>query len=351
MYIIIAIVLFGVLIAVHELGHFIAAKALGVQVNEFAIGMGPAILKKQRGETLYSLRCLPIGGYCAMEGEDEETENPRAFTAQPGWKRLIVLSAGSAMNFLFGFLIILVVFAGGAFYTPTITDFMDGCPYQGENAMREGDVIYKIDGHRIYFSSNISQFLDRGQGVYDIVVIRDGGKVELDDFAMTKIEYQGQDAPMYGFYFGVLEQGAWASVKYSWYSALDFVRDVWLALQDLVAGAVGIDQLSGPVGIVGMINDVGQETAAQVGIAAALENIAYFGAFIAINLAVMNMLPLPALDGGRIFFMLLNALSALLFRKRIPAKYEGYVHAAGMIALLSLMAFVMYNDIAKLITG
>lgn len=348
MYIVIAILLFGVLIAVHELGHFIAAKSLDVKVVEFAIGMGPAIFKKQRGETLYALRCLPIGGFCAMEGEDQDTEDPRGFTNQPAWKRLIILVSGSAMNFVFGLIVILLIFADGAFSSPTVTDFMPDCPYEGEAALMEGDTFYKIDGRRIWFTSNVSQFLSRGDGVYDIVVVRDGKKVELEDFAMTPREYEGQEGKFYGLYWGVTETGFRASLKYSWYCSLDFVRDVWLALSDLVAGAIGVDQLAGPVGIVNMINEVGQSSE-TVGIA--LENIAYFGAFIAINLAVMNMLPIPALDGGRIFFIFINGIVYGVSRRRIPTRYEGYVHAAGMMLLLGLMAFVLYNDIARLITG
>ena len=129
MYILIAILIFGFLIFIHELGHFLTAKALDVQVNEFSICMGPAIVKKQRGETLYALRCIPVGGYCAMEGEDEESDNPRAFTSKVWWKRLIILAAGSFMNFLTGLIIIVALYAGAkAFYVPVITDFADGCP-------------------------------------------------------------------------------------------------------------------------------------------------------------------------------------------------------------------------------
>jgi regulator of sigma E protease len=349
MYIVIAILIFGVLIAIHELGHFTAAKSLGVKVNEFAVGMGPAIVKKQRGETLYSLRCLPIGGYCAMEGEDEETGDPRAFTAQPWWKKLIILAAGSFMNFLLGFLIILLLYAGKSFAPPTITAFMDGCPYEGADALQVGDTFYTIDGHRIWFTDNVSLFLGRGDGTYDIVVVRDGEKVELKDFALTLRDYAGETSQKYGFYFGAVDSGAFAGLKYAWYNAMDFVREVWLALSDLVAGAVGLNQLSGPVGIISMINQVGTETAASSGVGAALENVAYFAAFIAINLSVMNLLPLPALDGGRIFFLFINAVAGLIFRRRIDPKYEGYVHAAGMVLLLGLMAFVMYNDISRLI--
>ena len=347
MYIILAIIFFGVLIAIHEFGHFSAAKLLGVKVNEFAIGMGPAIFKKQKGETLYSLRCLPIGGYCAMEGEDEDTGDPHSFTVQPGWKKLIILVAGSFMNFLLGFLIVLIIYSSAqGFYSPVISGFVDGCPYEGENALQVGDEIYSIDGHRIYFSSNVTTILSRGGETHDIVVIRDGEKVELEDFVLTPVEYEGYSSPMYGFSFAVEEATFWSTLKYSWYNTIDFVRTAWFALSDLVAGSIGVDELSGPVGIVSLINDVGQSAESTK---MALSDIAYLGALVAVNIAVMNMLPLPALDGGRVFFLVLNGLVHIVTRRRIPARYEGYVHAAGMVLLLGLSAFVMYNDIARLI--
>ena len=347
MYIILAIIFFGVLIAIHEFGHFSAAKLLGVKVNEFAIGMGPAIFKKRRGETLYSLRCLPIGGYCAMEGEDEDTGDPRSFTVQPGWKKFIILVAGSFMNFLLGLVIVLIIYSSAqGFYSPVISDFVDGCPYEGESALQVGDEIYKIDGHRIYFASNVSTILSRGGETHDIVVIRDGEKIELEDFALTPQEYEGYSSPMYGFSFAVEDATFWNTLKYSWYNTLDFVRTVWFALADLVAGAVGVDELSGPVGIVSLINDVGQSAESAK---MAISDIAYLGAFIAVNIAVMNLLPLPALDGGRVFFLILNGAVHLVSKQRIPARYEGYVHATGMVLLLALSAYVMYNDIARLI--
>lgn len=348
MYIIIAILMFGLLVAIHELGHFSAAKWLGVRVNEFSIGMGPAILKKQRGETLYSLRCLPIGGYCALEGEDEETNDPRCFSRQPAWKKLIILAAGSFMNFLLGLVIMLILYAGSTeFLTTELTSFMEGCPYEG--ALQTGDEFYSIDGHRTYFTNNVTTYLNRGGETHDVVVIRDGQKVKLENLRLVPIKYPGQTELKFGFYFGGRTQGPLLFIKYAWYECVDFVRQVWMALSDLVAGAVGLNELTGPVGIVDMINDVGSETQKEAGVAAALENIAFMSAFIAVNLAVMNLLPLPALDGGRIFFLVLNVIINALFKRRIPAKYEGYVHAAGMILLLGLMAVVMWNDIVRII--
>ena len=151
---------------------------------------------------------------------------------------------------------------------------------------------------------------------------------------------------MYGFSVSVEEATLWNTVKYSWYNTLDFVRAVWFALSDLVAVSIGVEELSGPVGIVSLINDVGQSAESTK---MALSDIAYLGALVAVNIAVMNMLPLPALDGGRVFVLVLNGLVHLVTRRRIPARYEGYVHAAGMVLLLGLSAFVMYNDIARLI--
>ena len=181
MFIVIAIIAFGVLIGIHEFGHFIAAKSLGVKVNEFSIGMGPAIFKRQKGETLYALRILPIGGYCAMEGEDEETDDPRCFSRQRGWKKIIILAAGSFMNFLLGLVLVLVIFSQAAgFNAPVISGFTENNPYEGENALQVGDEIYSVDGHRIYFTGNFSLYLSRNSSqVYDIVVIRDGERVEL----------------------------------------------------------------------------------------------------------------------------------------------------------------------------
>ena len=351
MYIIIAIIIFGVLIAIHEFGHFTAAKLCGVKVEEFAIGMGPALFKKQRGETLYALRLLPIGGFCAMAGEDEESEDPRAFTNQGFWKKLVILCAGSFMNFLLGVVLILIMYAGAqAFVIPTIDHFMEGCPYESADAMHAGDTFYSIDGQRIYLVSDVSAFLMRGNGVYDIVMLRNGEKVELNDFELSTKTYAeyADEGPKYGFVFGYTEATFGAKLEYTWNTAMEFSRWVWIGLKDLVSGSVGLKDMSGPVGIVDMMNDVGQQAENA---RAAADNLIYISAFIAVNLAIMNMLPIPALDGGRVFLMIVTVIIEAISRKKLDPKYEGYIHMAGMVLLLGLMALVMYNDIAKLITG
>ena len=348
MYIIIAIIIFGILIAIHEFGHFTAAKLCGVKVEEFAIGMGPALFKKQKGETVYALRILPIGGFCAMAGEDEESDDPRAFTNQGFWKKFVILCAGSFMNLVLGIVLILIMYAGAqAFVTPTIDHFMDGCPYEGTEAMQAGDTFYSIDGQRIYLVSDVSSFLMRGDGVYDIVMLRDGEKIELKDFALTTKTYAeyANEGPKYGFVFGYTEATFGTKLEYTWNTTLEFSRLVWLGLGDLINGKVGLKDMSGPVGIVDMMNEVGQQAESAK---AAADNLLYISAFIAVNLAIMNMLPIPALDGGRIFFLMVDGVALLLFKRRVPEKYQAAVNAAGFVVLMGFMLLVTFQDVFKL---
>ncbi len=353
LYVLLAILIFGVLIGIHELGHFMAARLCGVRVLEFSIGMGPVLWKKdtKRG-TEVSLRALPFGGFCAMEGEDGGSDDPAAFNNASVWKRLLILAAGAGMNFILGLVIVLVCYSQiNAFAPATVTRFMDGCPYEGEQAIQTGDTFYRVNGERIYQASDVSLYMDRGAGEYkDIVLIRDGQKVRLDHYRMTPVEYTdpdtGEKVLKYGFYFENVETGVLATLKYSWYCALDFVRMVRLGLTDLLTGAAGMKDMAGVVGIVDMMAEVGTESPSVYD---ALLNIAYFSAFIAVNLAVMNLLPIPALDGGRIFFLLVTWLIERIFRRRVDPKYEGYVNTAGLVLLMGLMVYVMYNDVARIL--
>ena len=350
LYILVAILIFGVLIAVHELGHFLAAKACGVTVNEFSIGMGPALWKKQKGETLYALRAIPCGGFCAMEGEDEDSDNPHALYRQGFWAKLVIFAAGAFMNFVTGLVILLILYSGAkAFYDPTITAFADGCPLEAENGLQVGDTLLSIDGERVYMYSDVGLLLGLNQdGTFDLVVRRNGEKVTLKDFPMEKAEYldqNGQPYTGYGLLFGVKEATVGDRLANSWNNALDFVRLVRLSLKMLVTGQAGLRDLSGPVGIVSTMTEVGQSSA---NVAAAIENIAYLAALIAVNLAVMNLLPLPALDGGKIFFLVVNALCMLTIRKKIPEKFESYVHLAGFALLMLLMLVITFQDVWKL---
>ena len=350
-YILAAILVFGVLIAVHELGHFMAAKACGVRVNEFSIGMGPTLWKKQKGETQYSLRLFPVGGFCAMEGEEEDSDDPTALNNQGFWAKLLIFAAGAAMNFIAGLLIILVLYADAqAFYVPVVAGFADGCPLESADGLQEGDRLLRIDGEKVYVYSDISLLMGLNKtGAFDLQIERNREVITLRDFTMERREYTDQNGKAYtgyGLYFGAEEATLGRKLSYSWNNAMDFARLVRLSLQMLVTGQAGVKDLSGPVGIVSTMTQVGEQAATT---RAAVENIAYLAALIAVNLAVMNLLPLPALDGGKIFFLVINAVSMQLFKKQIPAKYENYIHFAGLILLLALMAVITFSDVWKLI--
>ena len=348
LFIAIGILIFGLLIAVHELGHFTAAKLSGVKVLEFSVGMGPALFKKQKGETLYALRLIPFGGYCAMEGEDGDSDDPRSFANQKVWKRLVILAAGSFMNFLTGFVIVLILFWGAAgFRAPVIESFLPGCPYESETGLQRGDRFYSIDGKRVWQYYNVGELLNQGGEEHDLVLIRDGKRVKLADYPMVPVEYEGYANKMYGFTFGSDEASFGNKLRYSWNTTMEFVRMVWEALRQLVGGKVSVNDLSGPVGIVDMMAETGEQAES---VSDGLYSIFYLGAFIAVNLAVMNMLPIPALDGGRVFLLLITALIELFTRKKLNPKYEGYIHAAGMVLLLALMAYVMFHDIFRIVT-
>ena len=348
LYILLAILLFGIMIAIHEFGHFFTAKLFKVKVNEFAIGMGPTLWKKVRGETQYSLRAIPVGGYCAMEGEDEDTGDPRAFSRQAVWKRIIILCAGAFMNFVLGLVIVAALNLGvTAVQTPVITGFAEGFSQSGQSGLMEGDRITGIDGHGVWHYSDVHLFLSRNDGVsgVDLEVLRDGERVVLEDFPMYRREYvhEGEAYTGFGLLFGEREEltlggRLWLSLV----QAVDYVRTTWISLADLVTGRVSISQVSGVIGVVDVVSEVG--TASPTA-AAGILNVLSLMALISVNLAVMNLLPIPALDGGRILFILINGVLWLLFRRRIPEKYEGYVHTAAFFLLLVLMAVVAFHDV------
>jgi len=312
--------------------------------------MGPAIWKKQKGETLYALRCIPIGGYCAMEGEDGDSENPRAFSRAKAWKRAIVLVAGAAMNLLIGFLMTVIFVAcyfGQHDVLPTkeIVDVHPGRPF--ENVLQVGDEFYEINGRRVYVSDDITMLLDReADGVHDITVIRDGKKVELKDVVMKR-DLASENGPLYGFSRGSEDDSLGNVLSYSFYQSVDFGRLVWMGLGDLLSGRASMSDMGGPVMIVDQMTQAADASETWVD---AMMNLLYYGAFLAINLAIMNLLPIPALDGGRVVGLLLTTAIETITRKKINPKYEGYIHAAGMILLLLLMAVILFKDVFTIVT-
>ena len=353
MYILFAILIFSFLIFIHELGHFITAKLSGVQVNEFSLFMGPAIFKKQKGETLYSIRCIPLGGYCAMEGEDEESDNPRAFTRAKWWKRAIILVAGAAMNFVAGFLMVLIVNCFVVQAVPQVDSLRTGSTLAQEGGLMAGDIVLEMNGQTVGSTTDFSEILAQDESVtqFDVLVIRDGQQVLLEDVTMIPQEFPENEEGAAGTYYGI----QWATRKLtagevltkSWEDCVYFVKLVWMSLGMLLSGEAGFSDMSGPVGIVSTMNDMAQASAST---ADAVLNLLYFGAFIAVNLAVMNLLPIPALDGGRVVGLLLTTAVEGITKKKLNPKYEAYIHGAGMMILLVLMAVILFKDVFTIFT-
>ena len=353
MYILLAILMFSVLIFVHELGHFVTAKLSGVQVNEFAMFMGPAIWKKQIGETLYAIRTIPIGGYCAMEGEDEASDNPRAFNRAAWWKRLLILLAGAAMNLLFGILVFAILYLPSTYVVdPVVSQFTDCCTFNHAEGLMLGDEILEIDGEKVYLNNDISLLLGlNGTGTHDLVIRRNGQTIRFEDFAMahTCVDANGQEYLHYGFGFGQAREAGWSDrIGMVADVTLDNVRNVRLSLQMLISGKAAFTDMTGVVGIVDMMSDTAQESETTL---EAVLNMLYFAGFLGVNLAVMNLLPFPALDGGRAVCLLLTTGWEKITGKKLDPKYEGYLHGAGMILLLALMAAITFKDIFVIFKG
>lgn len=335
----VAVLMFVLLIIIHEFGHFIAAKICGVRVNEFAVGFGPKLIKKKIGETVYAVNLVPLGGYCAMEGEDEESTDERAFGKKGPFKRLFIVANGAIFNLILGLIIIAItLIPSDKFASTSIAKFTDN-PVSSNYGLEVGDEILSVDGRKIFTTYDLSYaFTGVDDGTLDITVKRDGEKVELKD---VKFETEEQDGISYvkvDFYVTGIEKTPLTFLTQTFDSAIANCRVVWFSLIDLITGKYGISAMSGPVGITAAIGSVAK---------ANLFNILPIMALITINLGIFNLLPLPALDGGRILFILFE----LIFRKPVPQKYEGWVHTIGLILLLGLMLIITAKDIITLITG
>ena len=339
--IILAILAFGMLVIVHEFGHFITAKRGGVQVNEFWIGMGPTLLKKEHNGTLYCLKLLPFGGACVMEGEDEDSESEHAFGKASLPRRMLIVAAGALMNFLVGFLIVLAVIQpngpNGGYIVSTLDSVDPASTAAAEGGLQAGDEILEVDGYNILMRSDFEVALARGADTtYEVVVRRDGEKITLPAVTLEPTIEGENGRKMIGLTFAEQPDSIGMHISMAVRTSVNYARMVWASLGMLVTGQVGVDQLSGPVGVAEVM-----ATTASYSISAFLQLVA----FISINLGVMNLLPLPALDGGRLVFLILEGIR----RKPVPAKYEGYIHAAGLMLLLALMVYVTGQDILRLI--
>lgn len=327
---ILAILLFCIMIFPHELGHFIAAKRMDVKVNEFSFGMGPAIWKRQKGETLYSIRLFPIGGFCAMEGEDEESEEPRAFTNKKPWQKIVILAAGSFMNVICAVIIMIIVTGILGFTTTTIDEVTAGSP-AAKAGIVQGDEIVEINDKKVESWGDVSQYIgEAGEKSVTIEVSRDGNAKTL----VMQPEYDDAGRYVVGIKCAISHSPLRAIAEGS-KATWNMTVDMFDVLGQLFTGKLGTENLSGPVGMVQMVSETTQYGFWYYG---------FLTALICMNLAIMNMLPFPALDGGRIIFVLYTAITG----KLVSQKVEGTIHFVGIILLFALMIYVTFNDITRI---
>ncbi len=340
--VLLSIFAFGVLIISHEFGHFLLAKLNGICVEEFSVGMGPRLLSWQGKETRYSLKAVPFGGSCMMLGEDEESQDERAFGSKSVWARISVLVAGPFFNFILAFLLAMIVLGSMGIDHPVLTGVMDGYPAQ-EAGMQAGDRIVKLNDENITFYRDVSLYLALHQGEsLDVVYERDGNKYE----ALIVPEYNEE----YGSYMmgievagGRTKVGFLDTVKYSIYEVGYWIRYTFLSLEMMVTGKVGVQDVSGPVGMVSSMSDMVQQSS-EDGAFYIFINLANICILLSANLGVLNLLPLPALDGGRLLFCLIEVVRG----KPMKQEYEALVHGVGLLLLLGLSVIIMFKDIWQL---
>lgn len=338
--IILAILIFSFIVFFHELGHFLLAKMNGVEVNEFAVGMGPAIYSREYKGTKYAVRIFPIGGFCAMGEDDEATESPNNFNNKSVWARISVIAAGPVFNFILAFIFSVILTAMVGYDKPVVSGVEEGYP-AAEAGIQAGDTIVKMGGKRIHLFREVSVYNQFHQGEEVAVTYRRNGEEKTVTLTPKEDKELGYER------LGISSSGY---EKANLLTALQygvFVERFWInttleSLKMLVTGKVGIDQLSGPVGIVDVVDDSYKESRSY-GFMAVLAQLLYIAILISANLGVMNLLPLPALDGGRLVFLFVEAVR----RKRVPPEKEGYVHLVGIACLMILMVFVMFNDIRR----
>lgn len=337
LYILIAILAFGFLIFIHELGHFLFAKKFGVAVNEFSIGMGPKIFSKiGKDGVTYSIGILPIGGYVAMEGEDEESENPNAFNKKSAWQRFIIVLAGAVMNLLVGVIIItILVSSHSVFGSTTVSGFADGAK-SNQTGLQIGDDIIKIKNSRVHTSSELSyEIMRNGYEPISVTVIRNGERITLQNVQFPQTVSQGVVFGAPDFSITPVEKSFSSVVVNSFYTCKSTIKMIWESLIDLLRGRYGMEAVSGPVGVTGAITD-----AAKTG----AYSLFYLIAVIAMNLGVFNLLPIPALDGGTLLLLLIE----MIFKKKLPERVENAIKTAGLALFMLLFVLITFKDIIYL---
>ena len=337
LHILLAILIFGVLILIHEGGHYFMARRFRVTINEFAIGMGPKLVSKKSKKTgiTYSLRALPVGGFVAMEGEDEESEDENAFTRKPVWQRILITAAGALTNITVGIIVMVIIIAfQQAIPSNTVGELG---PASEQIGLKVGDTFVSVDGTRVHTSTETYyEIMRKGIKPIDIQVMRNGETVTLSGVTFPTFEEEGTVFGDIDFKVYADEKNVGTVLREGFFRSWSTIKMIWESIIDLITGRYSIQSISGPVGVTKALG----EAAARGGF-----DFIYLAVVISMNLGVMNLLPLPALDGGRLLFQFIE----LIFRKSVPRKAEGYVHFAGLALLLALMAVIVVKDVVQLI--
>ncbi len=347
MSILIAIIIFSVIIIIHELGHFSIAKLNGIRVEEFSVGLGPTIVGFQKGETKYSWKLLPFGGACMMTGEDEASDDPKAFNNKSVWARIAVVFAGPGFNFILAFVLALLLIGVIGYDEPIVETVTEGGAAQ-EAGIEDGDRIVSIDGMSVHVYREISNYLtlhpDKATETLTIVYERDG-ETYTTELTPTYSEEYGR------YMLGVIysgertKGGILSTIGYSLYEVKYWISLTIDSLRLMLTGNVSVDEISGPVGIVTTIGSTYQQSRA-ISWLAVYANMLNISILLTANLGVMNLLPIPALDGGRLLFLIIEVLRG---GKRINPDKEGIVNFVGLVILLGLMLVIMAHDIYNII--
>lgn len=333
--IIIAILFFELIIIIHEGGHFAAARLMKIKVNEFSIGMGPKLFQFKKGDTKYTLRLILFGGYCSMEGENEESDDKDSFGSKKVWQRFFVVVAGAVMNLILGFIIVLIIVSSQSLVgTPEIAKFEENGVSQS-SGLQIGDVIKSIDGMRVYTTNDISTGLTRSaDDTVDLIVERGGDEVPLS-VTFATAEYEGKQYIEMDFWLRGVQKTFANVISQTFKESVSYARMVFLSIHDLIVGRYGISDMSGPVGAVSVVSEA---------VKTSFYSVLRIMALLTINVGLFNLFPIPALDGWRLFVLIGEGIT----RKKLPQKAEYLINAIGLVLLLALMCFVTFSDITKL---
>lgn len=330
-----AIFVFLFVILFHEFGHFIVAKAVGIKVNEFSIGMGPKLYQRKKGETEYTIRALPIGGYVSMEGEDEDSDDPRGMLNASPWARVAVMAAGAIMNFVLAIIVFSIVSFSQGSPTNVVGEVLPNSPAEGIG-IKKGYEIVEVDGKRVNSWNDVVDNISSQEAGSEVELgIKEDKKSDTINKVILKTDKSEDGRAVIGV-APYLERGFFTSIKNGFLQTGQMLKSMFTVFGMLIRGELGRGQLSGPIGVIGAIGE-----AAKSGFI----NVLYFTGFISINLGFFNLIPIPALDGSRILFTLIEIIRG----KPIDPEIEGRIHFIGFILLISLMIFVSYSDVSNII--